>query len=173
MITIALIIAAIAMLMVIGSRHMAENTGIVVPDNCIYCGGGDPAYIYLTANGAITPGDNVKGHPDTSNKLCVVCGANEFFYIGTADLNDEAVLTGDETAMTHDWAQYEVVPIITGNCHVRKIIDTNGATAGEVARVGSITGTDVEDANAAGSKYCIGRFLEGGTDGESVLMKQW
>lgn len=169
---ILITVAAFAVALIALSRIMAaQNTGIAVPSTCIYMGGGDPAYVHLTAEAAITPGDNVFGKV-ADNTLCNPSAAASFTCFGTADKNDDAVLDGNDP-MTHDFAIGEVVPIITGNCQVRKVADATGVTGGEVQRIGSSDGAECEDANAIGAKYTIGRALTAATSGNAFVMKQW
>ena len=158
-----------AMLIILSQRMAAENTGLTVDSTAIYQGGGDPAYVYLVAYEAITPGDNVAV---TGGSQCYQSdtGASPCF-IGTADKNDNAVLDSNNP-MTHDFAATEVVPIITGHCHVRKIADTNGATAGKVQRIGATDGAEVEN-NASTMKYSVGRALTTATSGNAFILNQW
>ena len=167
------IIAVVAMLCIAMAKFMAmaaEDTGLTVPSEKIYAGGGDPQVIYLTAYEAITPGDNVA--PAGTQQVYQSDTGSSPVYMGTADLNDLAVLTGDETPVTHDWAAGEVVPVITGHCHVRKIAGSSNATAGKVQRIGAADGAQVED-NASTAKYSVGRALTTGTSGNPILMNQW
>ena len=167
------ITVAVAMACIILAKLMAmaaEDTGLTVPDDKIHAGGGDPAIIHLTAYEGITPGDNVA--PAGTQQVYQSDTGSSPVYMGTADLNDKAVLTGDETALTHDWAAGEVVPVITGHCHVRKIAGSSNATAGKVQRIGAADGAQVED-NASTAKYSVGRALTGDTSGNPILMNQW
>ena len=165
-----IIVAAIA-LVLFGLQHMmaAENTGLTVDSTAVYQGGGDPAYIYLVAYEAITPGDNV-APAGTQQCYQSDIGASPV-YMGTADKNDNAVLDNNNP-MTHDFAEGEVVPVITGHCHVRKIADTNGSTAGKVQRIGAADGAEVEN-NASTMKYSVGRALTTATSGNALIMNQW
>jgi len=170
MIPIILAIAAFT-LVLIGLQHMmaAENTGLTVDSTAIYQGGGDPGYIYLVAGEAITPGDNVQ--PAGTQQVYVSDTGASPSYIGTADKNDNAVLDNNNP-MTHAFASGEVVPVITGHCHVRKIADTNGATAGKVQRVGATDAGEVEN-NASTMKYSVGRALTTATSGNAFILNQW
>jgi hypothetical protein len=172
MIEIIIIMAAFAVALLVTSRLMAaQNTGITVPSTTIYCGGGDPLYIYLTAENALTPGDNVYGKT-SDNTRCNPCAANSFMYLGTADLNDDAVLDGNNP-ISHDFASGELVPIITGSCMVRKIADASNVTGGEVQEIGQSDGAECQDINARGAKYAIGRALTAATSGNAFVMRQW
>ena len=106
------IIAVVAMLCIAMAKFMAmaaEDTGLTVPSEKIYIGGGDPAIIYLTAYEAITPGDNVA--PAGTQQVYQSDTGSSPVFMGTADLNDKAVLTGDETPVTHDYEAGEVVEV--------------------------------------------------------------
>ena len=167
---IMIILAALAVMALVAAKLMAaEDTGVTVPTNDIYAGGGDPAYVYLVAYEAITPGDNV-APAGTQQCYQSDTGASPV-YMGTADKNDNAVLDGNNP-MTHDYAANEVVAIITGHCHVRKIADTNGSTAGKVQRIGAADGAECEN-NASTMKYSIGRALTTATSGNAFLLNQW
>jgi hypothetical protein len=168
---IAIAIAVLAIIMLAMSRVMAEDLGIVVPDNKVYLGGGDPAYIYLTASVAVTPCDNVAPSSTSSVTRCKPCTAGSEAYLGTADLNDLAVLD-DNTQMTHDWAIGEVVPIITGHCHVRKVADTNGVTTGMMVRIGSGDGAECENISTATARFGIGRAMTTGATTVAFAMNQ-
>ena len=173
MMTIALIMAVLAVLFVVLSRAMAEDTGITITSNAIQMGGGDPQVIYLTAAEGITPGDNVNYVAGASSVTVEVLDAGDDACIGTADLNDEAVLTGDETPVTHDWATGEMLPIITGNCHVRKIADTAGVNKGNMVRPGSTDGAECQDIGTGANKFVYGRALTSGSDGNPFCCHQF
>ena len=46
---IPIIIGIAALLLIVMAKLAAQDTGLVVSSTKIYLGGGDPAYIYLTA----------------------------------------------------------------------------------------------------------------------------
>lgn len=174
MMTIALIMAAVAMvLIIIASRMDAENTGITITSNAVQMGGGDPQVIYLTAAEGITPGDNVNYVAGADSVTVEVLDANDDACIGTADINDQAVLTGDETPVTHDWATGEVVPVITGNCHVRKIADGAGVNKGNMIRPGSTDGAECQDIGTGANKFVYGRALTSATSGNPFCAHQF
>ena len=166
---IPIIIGIAALLLIVMAKLAAQDTGLVVSSTKIYLGGGDPAYIYLTAYEAITPGDNIQ---PAGTQQCAQSdtGASPSF-MGTADLNDQAVLD-DNNPLTHDFASGEVVPIITGHCHVRKMADTNGTTAGKVQRIGAADGAECEN-NASTMKYSIGRAMTTAASGSAFILNQW
>ena len=167
---IGTLLAVVAVLVMVVARSMAAvDMGITVNTNNIYHGGGDPAMVYLTAGEAITPGDNCQ--PSGTQLVYMSDTGASPSYIGTADKNDNAALD-DNNAMTHDFASGEIVGIITGHCHVRKIADTNGATAGKVQRVGATDAAEVED-NASTMKYSVGRALTTATSGNAFILNQW
>ena len=169
-ITMGIVLAIIAVLVLSKARAMAaQNTGLTIDTNCVYQGGGNPEYVYLVAYEAITPGDNVA--PSGTQQCYQSDTGASPVYMGTVDKNDKAVLD-DNNPMTHDFAAGEVVAVITGHCHVRKIADTNGTTAGKVQRIGAADGAECED-NASTMKYSIGRALTTATTGNAFLMVQW
>jgi len=168
---IGTLLAVVAILVMLKARMMAAvNMGITVNTNNIYHGGGDPAMVYLTAGEAITPGDNIQPAGGTYGCYQSDTGASPSF-IGTADKNEHATLD-DNNVMTHDYASGEIVGIITGHCHVRKIADTNGATAGKVQRIGATDAAECED-NASTMKYSTGRALTTAASGSAFILNQW
>ena len=167
-----IIVAAIAVVLFVASRLMAaEDTGVTVPDNCILVGGQHPAYIYMVAEGAITPGDNVEPGSVAASEV-KACDASAEEFTGTADKNDDAVLDGNDP-MTHDFATGEVVPVITGPCLVRKIAE--GVVAnGKIVRPGTTAGTACLADATSTAKYTIGRCVSWSvTDGNAFVMRQF
>jgi len=163
-------LALVAVLVLALSKLMAAvNTGITVPSNVVYMGGGDPGYIYLTASEAIGAGDNVVA---ASASTVEKCDAGDDEYLGTADKYDDAVLDGNKP-MTHDAASGEVVRIITGNCHVRKIADAGNVNKGFIQRIGTGDGVECVDIGTAANKYTIGRALASATSGNAFPMHQF
>ena len=167
-----LIVAAVALVLFMASRMMAaEDCGITVPTNAVYCGGGDPAYIYMVAEGAITPGDNVEPGSVAASEV-KACDASAEEFTGTADKNDNAVLDGNNP-MTHDFATGEVIPVITGPCFVRKIAE-GGVGNGKIVRPGTTAGTACLVDATSTAKYVIGRCISyDAGDGEPFVMRQW
>jgi len=165
------IIAVFAVLALVAAKLMAaEDTGVTVPTNCIYAGGADPEYIYLVADAAITPGDNVE--PGAAASGVKACDASAEEFIGTADKNDNAVLDGNDP-MTHDWAAGEVVPVITGACLVRKISE-GGVASGKIVRPGTTAGTSCLVDATSTAKYTIGRSVSADVATASpFVMRQW
>ena len=162
-------VAALAILLIIMAKLAAQDTGVVIPTASIFGGGQDPAYIYLTASAAVTPGDNVEPVSTTRVKPCDA-SAEEF--IGTADKNDDAVLDGNNS-MTHDFAIGELVPVITGAVHVRKIAE-GVIGVGKIVRPGTTAGTACLADATSTAKYTIGRNIsEAVTDGNAFIMRQW
>jgi len=169
-ITMGIVLAIIAALLLVQAQAMAaQDMGISIPSNKVLMWG-DPQMIYLTASAAITPGDNVLGNGSTT---VAVCANNGTAYLGTADTDDLAVLTGDETSMTHDYASGERVGIITGNCVVRKIADTAGVNRGCIVRVGVADGAECQDISTGANKYTIGRALTSATSGNAFACHQF
>ena len=167
---IGALFAIIAILVTVKARMMAAvNTGITVPSNVVYMGGGDPGYIYLTASEGIGAGDNVVAASASTVELC---DANDDEYLGTADKYDDAVLDGNNP-MTHDAATGEVVRIITGNCHVRKIADAGNVNKGFIQRIGTGDGVECVDIGTAANKFTIGRALASATSGNAFPMHQF
>ena len=171
MIPIIIGMAAFALLLIVTARLAAQDTGIVVPTTTIYMGGGDPLIIHLTASEAITPGDNVVTVSGTANRV-EMCDAGDDEYTGTADVNSLAELDNNNH-MTHDFASGEVVPVITGNCHVRKIADTAGVTKGYIVRIGAADGVECQDISTAANKFTIGRALTSATTGNAFVCHQF
>ena len=160
---------AAALLIILSQRLAAEDMGIVVPSNCIFMGGGDPGIVYLTASEGITPGDNVV---EASASTVEMVDAGDDEYMGTADKNDNAVLDGNNP-LTHDFATGEVVPVITGNCHVRKIADTAGVNKGNIVRIGAADGVECQDIGTGANKLTIGRALTSATTGNAFVCHQF
>ena len=170
MFTIAIGVAIVALLMLMMSRSMAEDTGQTVSSTKVYHGGGDSGIVHLLATAAITPGDNVEPVGDYGIKTCDA-GAEE--YIGTADTNDKGgELAGTEPIST-DYANGDVVPVITGPCIVRKI--TEGVVAnGKILRPGTTDGGEVMADTTSTAKYTIGRSISpDAIDNEAIMMRQW
>lgn len=169
MIPIAIGVAAVALLLIILSRMDAENTGPVTPDNVVICGGGDPAIIHLTADAAITPGDNVE--PGGSAARVKACDNSAEEFIGTADVNSKGgELAGTEPIST-DYAQGDVVAVITGDATVRKIAE-GGISSGKIVRPGTTAGTSCLADATSTAKYIIGRNVGPDIgDGEAFRMR--
>jgi hypothetical protein len=168
MITFAIGAAIMALLMLLLSWVMAEDTGVVISDTKVYHGGGDPAIIHLQATAAITPGDNVEPVSTYGVKTCDN-SAEEF--IGTADTNDKGgALAGSEPISTN-YASGDVVPVITGACHVRKIAEGT-IHAGYAVRPGTSDGGACLEQTTT-HRYTIGRSLTYNTDGGAILVKQY
>lgn len=170
MITVIIGVLLATIFMVLLSKLMAaEDMGLTIPSNNIFMGGGDPIIIYLTASEGITPGDNVVA---ASASTVEMCDANDDEYMGTADKNDNATLDGNNP-MTHDFATGEVVPIITGNCHVRKIADTGNVSKGFIVRIGGADGVECDNILTVANKYVIGRALTSATSGNAFACHQF
>ena len=167
---IGALFAIIAILVMVKARMMAaKDTGITIPSNVIYMGGGDPGLVFLTASEGIGAGDNVVAASASTVELC---DANDDEYLGTADKNDNAVLDNNNP-MTHDFATGEVVGIITGNCHVRKIADAGNVNKGFIQRIGTGDGVECVDISTAANKYTIGRALTSATSGNAFACHQF
>ena len=167
-----IILAALAVMALVTARLMAaEDMGITIPSAAIYMGGGNPTIIHLTASEAITPGDNVVNVSGSASTV-EMCDAGDDEYIGTADLNANAALDNNNP-LTHDFATGEVVPVIVGNCHVRKIADTAGVNKGNIVRIGAADGVECQDISTAANKYTIGRALTSATSGNAFACHQF
>jgi len=166
------IITAIAALLLIATSKLmsAQNTEVVLPDNAIYLGGGDPGIIMLTASEAITAGDNVVS--SANGKTIAKCAAGGTTYTGTADLNQNAALDNNVPA-SHDFANGEIVPVITGNCIVRKVADTAGVKRGQVCKIGAADGAECGDLGSAATKYMIGRARTTAASTVAFPMRQY
>ena len=164
---------ALAVIMFLMSRLMAaQNTGYVVPTNAIYMGGGDRGTILYTASEAISPGDNVVSSAD--GYTVAKCGAGGTTYTGTADLNKSNDSGGaGGNAVTTDFADGDTVPVITGNCVVKKVADTAGVLRGQVVKIGAADGAEVGDMGSAATKYMIGRARMTATSGNTFPMRQY
>ena len=164
-------IMALAIVLLIMQKLMAaQNTGIVVPDNAIYAGGGDPDIILMTATAAITPGDNVE---PVSASTIKACDASAEEFLGTADLNksNDSGGAGGNDVKT-DFADGDVVPVITGACQVVKVAEGT-VGVGKKLRPGTTAGTSVLTDTTSNGKYFIGRNLSGDTtDGNTLVMQQ-
>lgn len=171
---IGMVAAVLAIIvMVIAKGMAAKDTGLVVNTNAIYQGGGDPGMIYMVAEGAITPGDNVEpGSVATSEVKACDASAEEF--TGTADLNIlNATGAAGGLADTTDFGTGDIVGVFTGPCQVKKVAE-DVVGNGKIVRPGTTAGTACRADTTSTAKYTIGRCISWSVaDGEEFIMRQW
>jgi len=174
MIIIGAIVAAFALMLILTAQGMAaKDTGLTVNSTAIYQGGGDPAMVYMVAEGAITPGDNVEPGSVAASEV-KACDASAEEFLGTADLNilNSTGAVGG-LADTTDFGTGDIVGVFTGPCQVKKIAE--GVVAnGKIVRPGTTAGTACLADTTSTAKYTIGRCISWSvTDGEAFIMRQW
>lgn len=169
---VAVLVITALVLIAVGAG-MAENHGITVPTNSVWCGGLDPNIVYMTAEGTPGPRDNVEPGSVPASEV-KVCDAAAEEYLGTADLNieNDSGEEGGNSAMT-DFAEGDVVPVITGPVDVVKFADDNGVTAGKVVRPGQTGGDGCENISTGTARYAIGRAKTTAADTVKFVMRQW